>query len=81
MRAKRLASWFPTCWCARCAADEDDVRRFRLLPRGADAKVLHGAHEPTGGAVEDVRGEDLAAAQRALFAFLDGLRQCLKKCF
>lgn len=43
MRAKRLASWFPTCWCARCAADEDDVRRFPCAAAGCAGEfvVLH----------------------------------------
>ena len=45
---------------------DDDVRRVRLTPRGAHAEVLHGANVPAGGAVEEVRGEDLAPAQRAL---------------
>ena len=42
----------------------DDVRRVGLPPCRADAKVLHGAHVPPGGAVEVVRREDPAAAER-----------------
>ena len=40
---------------------EDDVRRLRHLPRAANAKVLDHAHIPAGGAVEDVRRQNLAA--------------------
>ena len=43
-----------------------DVRRVWLLPRGAHTEILHLAHEPARCAVEDVRRNDAAAAQRAL---------------
>ena len=28
VRHERLSSWFPTCWCARCAESVETVRRF-----------------------------------------------------
>ena len=28
MRQRRLTSWFPSCWCLRCASEWDDVRCF-----------------------------------------------------
>ena len=48
MRAQRLQSWFPTCWCARCASEHDDARCFRCSAAGCNGVCI--ATRPSGGA-------------------------------
>ena len=58
----------------------DDVRRVGLLPRRTDAEVLDGADVPAGGAVQDVRCEDLAPAKGSLLRLLLCERKRCERC-